>query len=156
MGDNFLFNINQKNIKEIYKVFKAIIWNFFTGWSKYVEDNFILMYNHIKFVLKPLLGLKKMDIGFFLLKGKKKFYHDLTLFKDKTDLTEVLFRTTDFFKWKIFEQTIETEPEQLNEFDHKGTNINYYLYSFTNTIREGMKKPKLIHTLILIIFIRLV
>jgi len=54
------------------------------------------MYNHIKFALKPLLDLKKMDIGF--LEREKEIYHDLTLFKDKTDLTEVLFITTDFFK----------------------------------------------------------
>ena len=139
---NSIEELNQENFKETYKVFKAAIKNFFTGLAKYVRDSFILMNNHIKLVLKPLLDLRKSGYRLFSLEREEEFYRDLTLFKDKTDLTEFLFRTTDFFKWQKFRQTKETDPEQLNEFMEKETDPNYYLYSFTNKIREEMKKPE--------------
>ena len=139
---NSISELNQDNFKETYKVFKAAIKNFFTGLAKYVRDSFILMNNHIKLVLKPLLDLRKSGYRLFSLEREEEFYRDLTLFKDKTDLTEFLLRTTDFFKWQKFRQTKETDPEQLNEFMDKETDPNYYLYSFTNKIRENMKKPE--------------
>ena len=62
---NSIEELNQENFKETYKVFKAAIKNFFTGLAKYVRDSFILMNNHIKLVLKPLLDLRKSGYRLF-------------------------------------------------------------------------------------------
>ena len=133
-------DLNQDNYKEIYKVFKGAIKNFFTGLAKYVRDSFRLMNAHIKLILKPLLDLRKSGYRLFSLEREEQFYRDLTLFKDKTDLNQFLLSTTDFFKWEKFKQSRETEIEQLNEFMEKETDPNYFLYSFNNKIREEMKK----------------
>ena len=134
-------DLTQDNYKETYKVFKGAIKNFFTGLAKYVRDSFRLMNNHIKLILKPLLDLRKSGYRLFSLEREEQFYRDLTLFKDKTDLNQFLISSTDFFKWEKFKQSKETDPEQLNEFMDKEINPNYYLYSFTDKIREEMKKP---------------
>ena len=60
-------DLNQDNFKEIYKVFKGAIKNFFTGLAKYVRDSFRLMNAHIKLVLKPLLDLRKSGYRLFSL-----------------------------------------------------------------------------------------
>ena len=134
-------DLNQDNYKATYKVFKGAIKNFFTGLAKYVNNSFRLMNNHIKLILKPLLDLRKSGYRLFSLEREEQFYRDLTLFKDKNDLNQFLISTTDFFKWEKFKQAKETNMEQLNEFMDKETDPNYFLYSFTNKIREDMKKP---------------
>ena len=134
-------DLNQDNYKEIYKVFKGAIKNFFTGLAKYVNNSFRLMNNHVKLILKPLLDLRKSGYRLFSLEREEQFYRDLTLFKDKNDLNQFLISSTDFFKWEKFKQGKETDQEQLKEFMEKETDPNYYLYSFTNKIREEMKKP---------------
>ena len=139
---NSIEELNQDNFKDVYKVFKGAIKNFFTGLAKYVKDSFRLMHNHIKLILKPLLDLRKSGYRLFALEREEEFYRDLTLFKDKTDLNEFLLRTTDFFKWQKFSQTKDTDPELLKEFMDKEWNPNYYLYKFTDKIREDMKKPE--------------
>ena len=134
-------DLTPENYKETYKVFKGAIKNFFTGLAKYVRDSFRLMNAHIKLILKPLLDLRKSGYRLFSLEREEEFYRDLTLFKDKTDLNQFLISSTDFFKWEKFKQTRDTDPEQLEEFMQKETDPNYFLYTFTNKIREEMKKP---------------
>ena len=134
--------MNKDNFKETYKVFRAAVKNFFVGLAKYVKDSFRLMNNHIKLVLKPLLDLRKSGYRLFALEREELFYKDLTLFKDKTDFGQFLTSSVDFFKWEKFKQTRDTNEEELDEFMQKETNPNYFLYSFTDKIREEMKKPK--------------
>ena len=134
-------DLTPENFKDTYKVFRGAIKNFFVGLAKYVKDSFRLMNNHIKLILKPLLDLRKSGYRLFSLEREEQFYRDLTLFKDKTDLNQFLISSTDFFKWEKFKQSKETDIEQLNEFMDKETDPNYFLYSFTNKIREEMKKP---------------
>ena len=135
-------DMNKDNFKETYKVFRAAVKNFFVGLAKYVKDSFRLMNNHIKLVLKPLLDLRKSGYRLFALEREELFYKDLTLFKDKTDFGQFLTSSVDFFKWEKFKQTRDTNEEELDEFMQKETNPNYFLYSFTDKIREEMKKPK--------------
>ena len=135
-------DMNKDNFKETYKVFRAAVKNFFVGLAKYVKDSFRLMNNHIKLVLKPLLDLRKSGYRLFALEREELFYKDLTLFKDKTDFGQFLTSSVDFFKWEKFKQTRDTNEEELDEFMQKETNPNYFLYSFTDKIREEMKKSK--------------
>ena len=135
-------DMNKDNFKETYKVFRGAVKNFFVGLAKYVKDSFRLMNNHIKLVLKPLLDLRKSGYRLFALEREELFYKDLTLFKDKTDFGQFLTSSVDFFKWEKFKQTRDTNEEELDEFMQKETNPNYFLYSFTDKIREEMKKPK--------------
>ena len=133
-------DMNKDNFKDTYKVFRAAVKNFFVGLAKYVKDSFRLMNNHIKLVLKPLLELRKSGYRLFALEREEEFYRDLTLFKDKKDLGQFITSSVDFFKWEKFKQTRETDEEQLNEFMDKETEPNYFLYSFTDKVREEMKK----------------
>ena len=135
-------DMNKDNFKETYKVFRGAVKNFFVGLAKYVKDSFRLMNNHIKLVLKPLLELRKSGYRLFALEREEQFYRDLTLFKDKNDFGQFLTSSVDFFKWEKFKQTRDTEEEQLNEFMDKETDPNYFLYTFTDKIREEMKKPE--------------
>ena len=64
------------------------------------------------------------------------------MFKDKNDFGQFLTSSVDFFKWEKFKQTKETDDEQLGEFMDKETDPNYFLYSFTDKVREDMKKPE--------------
>ena len=136
-------DMDKDNFKETYKVFRGAVKNFFVGLAKYVKDSFRLMNNHIKLVLKPLLDLRKSGYRLFALEREEQYYRDLTLFKDKTDLGQFLTSSVDFFKWEKFKQTRETDEEELNEFMEKETDPNYFLYSFTDKVREEMKKPVL-------------
>ena len=133
-------DMNKDNFKDTYKVFRAAVKNFFVGLAKYVKDSFRLMNNHIKLVLKPLLELRKSGYRLFALEREEEFYRDLTVFKDKKDFGQFLTSSVDFFKWEKFKQTRETDEEQLNEFMDKETEPNYFLYSFTDKVREEMKK----------------
>ena len=133
-------DMNKDNFKDTYKVFRAAVKNFFVGLAKYVKDSFRLMNNHIKLVLKPLLELRKSGYRLFALEREEEFYRDLTLFKDKKDLGQFITSSVDFFKWEKFKQTRETDEEQLNEFMDKETEPSYFLYSFTDKVREEMKK----------------
>ena len=135
-------DMNKDNFKETYKVFKAAVKNFFVGLAKYVKDSFRLMNNHIKLVLKPLLDLRKSGYRLFALEREEQFYRDLTVFKDKNDFGQFLTSSVDFFKWEKFKQTKETDDEQLEEFMDKEADPNYFLYSFTDKVREDMKKPE--------------
>ena len=134
-------DMDKDNFKETYKVFRGAVKNFFVGLAKYVKDSFRLMNNHIKLVLKPLLDLRKSGYRLFALEREEQYYRDLTIFKDKNDLGQFLTSSVDFFKWEKFKQTRETDEEQLNEFMEKETDPNYFLYSFTDKVREEMKKP---------------
>ena len=136
-------DMDKDNFKETYKVFRGAVKNFFVGLAKYVKDSFRLMNNHIKLVLKPLLDLRKSGYRLFSLEREEQYYRDLTLFKDKTDFGQFLTSSVDFFKWEKFKQTRETDEEELNEFMEKETDPNYFLYSFTDKVREEMKKPVL-------------
>ena len=133
-------DMNKDNFKDTYKVFRAAVKNFFVGLAKYVKDSFRLMNNHIKLVLKPLLELRKSGYRLFALEREEEFYRDLTVFKDKKDFGQFLTSSVDFFKWEKFKQTRETDEEQLNEFMDKETEPSYFLYSFTDKVREEMKK----------------
>ena len=133
-------DMNKDNFKDTYKVFRAAVKNFFVGLAKYVKDSFRLMNNHIKLVLKPLLELRKSGYRLFALEREEEFYRDLTVFKDKKDFGQFLKSSVDFFKWEKFKQTRETDEEQLNEFMDKETEPSYFLYSFTDKVREEMKK----------------
>ena len=134
-------DMDKDNFKETYKVFRGAVKNFFVGLAKYVKDSFRLMNNHIKLVLKPLLDLRKSGYRLFALEREEQYYRDLTIFKDKNDFGQFLTSSVDFFKWEKFKQTRETDEEQLNEFMEKETDPNYFLYSFTDKVREEMKKP---------------
>ena len=136
-------DMNKDNFKDTYKVFRGAVKNFFVGLAKYVKDSFRLMNNHIKLVLKPLLDLRKSGYRLFALEREEQFYRDLTLFKDKNDFGQFLTSSVDFFKWEKFKQTRETDEEQLNEFMDKETDTNYFLYSFSDKVREEMKKQTL-------------
>ena len=133
-------DMNKDNFKDTYKVFRGAVKNFFVGLAKYVKDSFRLMNNHIKLVLKPLLELRKSGYRLFALEREEEFYRDLTVFKDKKDFGQFLTSSVDFFKWEKFKQTRETDEEQLNEFMDKETEPSYFLYSFTDKVREEMKK----------------
>ena len=133
-------DMNKDNFKDTYKVLRAAVKNFFVGLAKYVKDSFRLMNNHIKLVLKPLLELRKSGYRLFALEREEEFYRDLTVFKDKKDFGQFLTSSVDFFKWEKFKQTRETDEEQLNEFMDKETEPSYFLYSFTDKVREEMKK----------------
>ena len=134
-------DMDKDNFKETYKVFRGAVKNFFVGLAKYVKDSFRLMNNHIKLVLKPLLDLRKSGYRLFALEREEQYYRDLTIFKEKNDFGQFLMSSVDFFKWEKFKQTRETDEEQLNEFMEKETDPDYFLYSFTDKVREEMKKP---------------
>ena len=134
-------DMDKDNFKETYKVFRGAVKNFFVGLAKYVKDSFRLMNNHIKLVLKPLLDLRKSGYRLFALEREEQYYRDLTIFKEKNDFGQFLTSSVDFFKWEKFKQTRETDEEQLNEFMEKETDPDYFLYSFTDKVREEMKKP---------------
>ena len=131
-------NFNEENFKEVYKNLKKEVKSFFIKLNKYVRDSFRLMNAHVKLILKPLLDLRRSGYRLFSLEREELNYHDLTLFKDKNDLKELMKSTLEHFKWESFNpgKPKENNEELLKEFMEKDTKQSLYLYTFNNSIRQ--------------------
>ena len=135
--------LDETNFKEKYKILRSELKSFFAKLSKYVRDSFRLMNNHIKLILKPLLDLRRSGYRLFALECEELNYRDLTIFKDKNDLSLFKSGIKNFFKWEAFKLTRDIKNDEhknlLTEFMEKDIVQSHYFYNFNNTIRETPK-----------------
>ena len=129
-------NLEEKNYLKEFNSFKKDLKYYFIQLSKFVKDGFIIMHNHVKLVLKPLLDLRKSGYRLFALEQYEKNNRHLTMFNDKKDLHIFLESSKDFFKWEKYKQSKDPEGDKLKEFMNQDTSRDRLHYTFSHEKRE--------------------
>ena len=129
-------NLNDKNFHKEYISFKKDIKYYFLQLAKFVKDGFLIMHNHVKLILKPLLDLRRGAYRLFSLEQMEKNNRHLTIFNDKQDLTIFLNSTKDFFEFERYKQSKDPEGEKLDKFINQNTSQSRLVYEFSKEIRK--------------------
>ena len=134
-------NLNDKNFHKEYVSFKKDIKYYFLQLSKFVKDGFLIMHNHVKLILKPLLDLRRGAYRLFSLEQMEKNNRHLTMFNDKKDLSVFLSSTKDFFELERYKQSKDPEGEKFDKFINQNTSQSRLAYEFSSEIRKDDKGP---------------
>ena len=129
-------NLDDKNYYKEFISFKKDLKYYFIQLAKFVKDGFIIMHNHVKLVLKPLLDLRKSGYRLFSLEQYEKNNRHLTMFNDKNDLKVFLESSKDFFKWEKYKQSKDPEGDRLKEFINQNCSRDRLHYTFSHEKRE--------------------
>ena len=129
-------NLDEKNFHKEFISFKKDLKYYFIQLSKFVKDGFIIMHQHVKLILKPLLDLRKSGYRLFSLEQYEKNNRHLTMFNDKKDLSSFLETSRDFFKWEKYKQSKDAEGDRLFEFIKQNTTRERLHYTFSHEKRQ--------------------
>ena len=132
---NFSY-LDEKNYHKQFISFKKDLKYYFIQLSKFVKDGFIIMHQHVKLVLKPLLDLRKSGYRLFSLEQYEKNNRHLTMFNDTKDLSIFLESSRDFFKWEKYKQSKDAEGDKLIEFIKQNTSRERLHYTFSHDKRQ--------------------